>query len=301
VGKLDNDNDGQPDWKDVNYLIGLGTAPNVGGITYLPFITPIRFPMGMTYALQLAGPASSRIWIASSYNPFRIVSVEGIPTQTTLGSKLGWKPAVISSGNFEAQIIEPNRRRYSRDGRYFPPQRYERGILRFGSLSPQAPDYDTLAQWHTNLQSNSIDLRIPWNLLNVTDPSAFRVFAGLEADGTVITAETTGFYVAAFSYRPIDRARSRPIMEQSHPVADALPGMTGPSTLPISALKQYRWTGWNTPRYNLRLKDSYAILRKALPSLMAPPGMAERPVQRAGGGNTTGEAGRGSGRAAPGR
>ncbi|MBZ5514198.1 MAG: tetratricopeptide repeat protein [Acidobacteriia bacterium] len=280
VGKLDNDNDGQPDWKDVNYLIGLGTAPNVGGITYLPFITPVRFPAGMNYAIQLTGPASSRIWIASTYSPFKVAPVEGIPTQTTLAAKLGWKPSVSASGDFEAQIIEPNRRRFGRDGKYFPPQRYERGILRYGTLTPQAADYDTLAEWHANVQTNTIDLRIPWNLLNVTDPSSFKVFAGLEADGTVITAETPGFLVAAFSYRPLASARLGAIMEQGHPVADALPPMTGPATIESRALKQYRWEGWNAPRYDLRLKDSYAILRKVFQSLPAsPPATHERPSQ----------------------
>jgi tetratricopeptide (TPR) repeat protein len=303
VGKLDNDNDGQPDWKNVNYLIGLGTAPNVGGITYLPFITPVRFPAGMNYAIQLAGPASSRIWIASTYNPFRIVPVEGIPTQTILGSKLGWKPSVSATGNFEAQIGEPNRRRFARDGRYFPPQRYERGILRYGTLNPQSADYDSLAEWHANVQTNTLDLRIPWNLLNVTDPSSFKVLAGLEADGTVITADTPGFLVAAFSYRPLANARLRPIMEQGHPVADALPAMTGPATIQSAALKQYRWAGWAVPQYNLRLKDSYAIVRKALQSLPAsPPAALERPTQSAaqGGGKTANRPGKG-GATPPGR
>ena len=286
VSKLDNDNDGQPDWSEVNYLIGVSTAPNLGGVTYLPFISPIRFPMGMSYAIQIAGPSASRIWIASTYNPFRIVSVEGIPSQTTLGSKLGWKPSITSNGNFEAQIIEPNRRRFSRDGKYFPPQRYERGILRYGSLNPQAGDYDTLAEWHANLQTNTIDLRIPWTLLNVTDPSSLKVFAGLEPDGTVITAGTNGFFVAAFSYRPLESARLRPIMEQGHPVADALPSMTSPTNLDLNLLKQYRWTGWNTPRYGLRVKDSYAILRKALQS---PAGASGAPAPRGMQGNNTGK------------
>jgi tetratricopeptide (TPR) repeat protein len=278
VGKLDNDNDGQPDWKDVNYLIGVATAPDLAGLTYLPFITPVRFPMGMTYALQLAGPGSSRIWIASSYSPYQISPVEGIPTQTILGSKLGWKPSVASTGNFESQVIEPNRRRFARDGRYFPPQRYERGILRYGTLDPQSPDYDSLAEWHANVRTDTIDVRIPWNLLNVTDPSSFKVFAGLEKDGTVITAETPGFVMAAFSYRPREGARLRPIMEQGHPVADALPGMAGPTIIQSRALKPFRWSGWNTPRYNLRMKDSYAILRRAFQAVNASPVSPERPA-----------------------
>ena len=184
--------------------------------------------------------------------------------------------------------MEPNRRRYARDGRYFPPQRYERGILRLGSLKPQAADYDTLAQWRANLQTNTIDLRVPWSLLGVTDPSSFKVVAGLERDGTVITTDTPGFYIAAFSYRPLDGARTRSIMEQGHPVSDALPDLTGPASLPVSSLKPYRWAGWNSPSYTLRLKDSYAILRKAMPSLTAPPVAVQRPA--AGAGNRRGAA-----------
>jgi len=292
VGKLDNDNDGQPDWKNVNYLIGLGTAPNLAGLTYLPFITPVRFPMGMTYAIQLAGPGSSRIWIASSYNPFQITPVEGIPTQTILGSKLGWKTTLTATGNFESQVSEPNRRRFARDGRYFPPQRYDRSILRYGTLNPASPDYDSLAEWHANVQTNTIDLRIPWNLLNVTDPSSFKVFAGLEKDGTVITAETPGFVMAAFSYQPLEGARLRPIMEQGHPVADALPPMAGTTHIQREGLKQFRWSGWNAPRYHLRTKDSYAILRRAFQAIqtapMAPPAAQGGTSRRARGGASPG-------------
>jgi hypothetical protein len=181
--------------------------------------------------------------------------------------------------------MEPNRRRFGRDGRYFPPQRYERGILRYGTLSPQAADYDSLAEWHANLQTNTIDVRIPWNLLNVTDPSSFRVFAGLQPDGTVITTETPGIVVAAFSYRPLEGARLRPVMEQGHPIADALPGMSGPATLPVANLKQYRWVGWNTPHHDLRVKASFAILRKAFQSLAGLPAVPERlpaPIARGG-------------------
>lgn len=302
VGKLDNDNDGQPDWKDVNYLIGLATAPRRAGLVYLPFIAPARFPMGMTYAIQLAGPEFSRIWIASSYNPYQIVRVEGVPTQTVLVPKVGWKPKVTDAGSFEPQVIEPNRRRFGRDGKYFPPQRYERGMLRYGNLDPQAPDHDSLAEWRANIQTNFIDLRIPWNLLNVTDPSSFKVLVGLARDGTVEVEETSGFTMAAFSYRPLEGSRLRPIMEQGHPIADALPGMVGPATVFAAAYKDYRWAGWDTPQFHLRPKESYAILRKALLSLPATPPAPERPTPTiAQSGNSARELRPGRGRALAGR
>jgi tetratricopeptide (TPR) repeat protein len=277
VAKLDNDGDGQPDWKDVNYLIGVGTAPDVAGLAYLPFIARVHFPMGMTYAIQLAGPDSGHIWVASSYNPFRVVPVQGIPTQSALLPKLDWKPAITDSGSFEPQLGEPNRRRFARDGKYFPPQRYDRGILRYGTLDHQASDYDPLAEWHANVESNTIDIRIPWNLLNVTDPSSLKIFAGTQKDGTVLTADTPGFVLAAFSFRPSASDRSRSMMAQDSPVVDALPDMTGPTTVPASALKKFTWASWNAPRYEVRLKDSFALLRKAFQSLPSPPAAPQQP------------------------
>ena len=271
VQKLDNDNDGQPDWKDVNYLIGLSTLPDQAGMQYLPFIAPARFPMGMTYAIQIAGPEFSHIWIASSYDPYQVFPVEGIPSQSALGLKLGWTPSLTENGTFESQIIEPNRRRFARNGKYFPPQRYDRGILRYGSLDPASPDYDSLAEWHANVKTNTIDIRIPWGLIGVTDPSTYKVMAGIEGDGTVATKESPHFLMAVFSYKPLDSVRTRPIMEQGHVIVDALPGMEGPATVSSAGYQYYRWSGWTTPDYTLRLKDSYVILQKAIHGLPAAP------------------------------
>jgi len=262
---------GRPNWNKVNYLIGIGSDPGHAGLTYLPFIAPLRFPQGMTFAIQLAGPESSHIWIASSYNPYKIVPVAGIPSETSLGQKLGWTPKLTDSGTFESEIIEPNRRRFGRNGKYFPPERYDRGILRYGTLDPASPDYDSLAEWHANPQSNTIDVRIPWALLYVTDPSTLQIFAGLEKDGTVRTARTPGFTLAAFSYRPQQALQVRPIMEQGHPISDSLPPLAGPMVMSPNSLRKYTWASWTRPRYILRVKRSYDILQKAFLALPKTP------------------------------
>jgi tetratricopeptide (TPR) repeat protein len=254
VGKLAAGKMGASNWNEVNYLIGIGTDPGHAGITYLPFIAPVRFPQGMTFVIHMAGPEASHIWIASSYDPYQIVPVPGIPQETTLGQKLGWTPTLTDSGTFEGEIIEPDRRRFARNGKYFPPERYDRGILRYGTLDSASPDYDPLAGWHANVQTNTIDVRIPWALLNVTDPSTLGIFAGLEKDGTVKTTRTPGFVLAAFSYRPQPALQMRPIMEQGHPIAVSLPALTGPLTMPVASLRKYNWASWTRPHYVLREK-----------------------------------------------
>lgn len=150
-------------------------------------------------------------------------------------------PTLTDAGTFESEIIEPNRRRFGRDGKFFPPERYDRGVLRYGTLNPASPDYDSLAEWHANPQSNAIDVRIPWALLYVTDPSRLKVFAGLDPDGSVRTTRTPGFILAVFSYRPQTALRMRPIMEQSHPIADSLPPLVGPLVISPNSLRPYAW------------------------------------------------------------
>lgn len=271
VGNLAAGKTGRPDWNEVNYLIGIGTDPGHAGLTYLPFIAPLRFPQGMTFALQLAGPEESHLWIASSYNPYRIVPVAGVPSETSLAQKLGWAPALTDSGSFESEDIEPNRRRFGRNGKFFPPERYDRGILRYGTLNPASPDYDSLAEWHANPQSNTIDVRIPWALLFVTDPSTLEIFAGLDQDGTVRTTQTQGFILAAFSYRPQTALRMHPIMEQGHPIADSLPPLAGPLVISPNSLRKYAWASWTRPRYVFRVKQSYDILQKEFKTLPKTP------------------------------
>ena len=271
VGKLGGDREGRVNWSEVNYLIGISTDPGHAGLTYLPFIAPVHFSQGMTYVVQLAGPASSHLWIASSYDPYEIVPVAGRPAETLLGQKLGWKPELTDKGAFEGEIIEPNRRRFARDGKYFPPERYDRGILRYGTLAAASSDYDSLAEWHANAATNTIDVRIPWALLNVTDPSTLQIFAGLEKDGTVKTTETPGFYFAVFSYRPSPTLSLRPVMEQGQAIADSLPALSGALTISQESLRRFLWAPWTQPQYVLRLKKSYGILQKTFLALPKTP------------------------------
>lgn len=281
VGRLDNNGDGQPDWNQAQYVIGLSTLPGRAGLQNLPFIAPVVFPMGMTYAVQLGGPDEARVLVASTYTPFRIDPIEGIRGQTGMRLLLGWQAALAGEGEFEPQMAEPNRRRYGRDGRYFPPLRYERGLLQFGSLDPQSPSYNSLAGWNVNLTTNTIDVRIPWGLLGVTDPSTFRVMTAVREDGSVETAETPGFLMAVFSYRPADAARQRPPMEQHHAIADSLPALSAAQMrVDAASLRSYRWTGWDQPQYKMRPKESWAVLRKAFQALPSAPAGAPPPTTR---------------------
>lgn len=55
-------------------------------------------------------------------------------------------------------------------GKQFPPEFFEVGQLRRGNFDPDAPDYDSLATW--SLHENQFELRLPWSMLGMADPSS---------------------------------------------------------------------------------------------------------------------------------
>ena len=55
-------------------------------------------------------------------------------------------------------------------GKQFPPEFFEVGQLRRGNFDPEAADYDSLATW--SLHENQFELRLPWPMLGLADPSS---------------------------------------------------------------------------------------------------------------------------------
>jgi hypothetical protein len=83
-----------------------------------------------------------------------------------------------------------------------------------------------------------IELRIPWGLLNVCDPSSHRVLHQVGARGDELgTAVTDGIRLYAFT----PERRFDPVT--------------------------FTWPGWDEPRYTLELKAGVSALRAAMRSL----------------------------------
>lgn len=55
-------------------------------------------------------------------------------------------------------------------GRSLPPEFFEVGQLRRGDSDPDASDYDSLSTW--SLHGNRFELRLPWSMLGLADPSS---------------------------------------------------------------------------------------------------------------------------------
>ncbi len=120
----------------------------------------------------------------------------------------------------------------------------------YGTAKPGSDAvYDSLADISASHSGDMYEIRLPWALLNVTDPSRREVMgdiwskAGLKSRITV-SGIRLGFYVKdgddSFSF----------------------PAMSG-NVLPAWRFYEYAWPAWETPRYHERLKSSYDAMKEA--------------------------------------
>jgi len=227
-----------PDWSSATLSVGLDTYAPERGERRLPSPADCMTGTGVEFALSLQGPEASELLVTPSYllrHP----------------AEAGHSGALVSplepSGRFVPPSLETNRERYARDGTRYPPIRVAPGRLRFGSLDPSSPDFDTRSDVAVG-SSGAIEIRLPWALLNFADPSSGQVLHSPEPAAQLGTAPTREIRLHACSF---DRARG-----------DA------PVPLPVAGLPLQPWV---TPAYRLEAKHGLQQLREAFRRLPASP------------------------------
>ncbi len=191
------------DWDTAGIMLAIDTYLPAAGQMTLPGAL-LRSDIGFEFLLDLRGPADGSLRILPSYNPYagQAAIVEG----DDFGSFYR-RPATIGveqDGRFDSMFVITNRARFGRDGTFYPALGYDRGRLAYG---PEAAN--SLADWYADTAAGLIELRIPWGLLNVTDPSSRTVLhdGGEQRSGEFGTAVTDGFRFGAVIYRRGDSPR----------------------------------------------------------------------------------------------
>ncbi len=233
------------DYHDTHYLVGIDTYGAAEGDHLMPFGLGLTTPTGMEFAVDLAGPLASRLLCDVPYDLY------------TNRFNRPWKSSPNDDGIFTEMLAETSRRRVGRDGTIFPAVIYSRSPLRYGTMDPDSPRYDDLADWNDNKGEGFIELRLGWNLLNVTDPSTRQVLDDpVPPRGGAGHTTTDGFrfYVAAY--------------HASGPkVVATLPATGAGGRLSSDRIPFYTWDGWQQPTSHSYLKKSYFILKDRLAAL----------------------------------
>jgi hypothetical protein len=183
-------------------------------------------------------------------------------------------------GKFVMPMTESNRWRIGRDGTIYQPRRQEIGWLREGTQARDTKDFDSMAEWKRG--DGFLEARIPWGLLNVTDPSSRAVVSSPE--GMPLSREgvpvTEGFRLALVAYRG-DAFAGKATIAVSAPAA-AMPAATNaalntllPTGLPAIAMPPlFTWNTWEEPTWHSFKKEAYYLYKDALAEILS--GSAKR-------------------------
>ncbi|HUR94228.1 MAG TPA: hypothetical protein VMY76_06565 [Gemmatimonadales bacterium] len=230
-------------WDTVNVQIALDTyAPGLGQRRLAG--GALDSGIGMEFVVDLRAPDDAQLRITPDYNPYQPAS-QGRRADA-FGRSIRHPAASTArdDGRFDSLFVTTNRARYGRDGAFFPAQGYNRGRLRFGRDSET-----TLADWYHDTVAGLLEIRLPWGLLNVTDPSTARVLAE-QPSAPFATTSTSGFRIGVVVQHSKDAALIR-----------TLPKTAADGTWPAVSFRTWRWTRWIEPTAHAELKPVYDSLR----------------------------------------
>jgi tetratricopeptide (TPR) repeat protein len=163
-----------------------------GGLRW-PGAVGDRLPVGVEFVLQ-ATREDVRVVAEPSSNPFRLAEIEvarsGLAVERIEVANppsglfharveqrfnLPYYTEPNETGRYDSLRVVVNRRRFARDSTEYLAVGYDRGIL------PRGPAPDGL--WGRG-EDGALEVRVPWLLLNVTDPSSRTVLQGPGAGNT---------------------------------------------------------------------------------------------------------------------
>ena len=241
---------GAVDWSRARYLIGISTIGDSLGDVRLPY-TGTRAPVGLEFVVDLAGPTASRVLVDEPYNLYRAATVRGSqPVQSITVYNRPFRTVPNDNGHYDTLRVETNRRRLGRDGTVYPAQLEERNVLRYARQQET-----TLADWYADSATGTVELRIPWGMLHVLDPSSRVVLFGGPQSTSPEGVVTPGFRFVVQSYDPSD-----PLA-----VGDVLP--RGERSGVFGSVPLWSWPPWEQPRWHAERKPLFDAMRQTFDAI----------------------------------
>lgn len=122
---------------------------------------------------------------------------------------------------------------------------YETGILKFGTGDPGDEEFDSLTDISISEDGKTAEIRIPWQLLNVKDPSTKEILGNLYEKGLSGSEHIEGIQFAAAVSRGVRIVSTLP-ESQTGTLKDTM---------------SYSWKEWENPQFHESLKKSYFIMK----------------------------------------
>ncbi|MBM4184604.1 MAG: tetratricopeptide repeat protein [Gemmatimonadetes bacterium] len=232
-----------------------------------------RLPVGVEFVLQATG-SEVRVVADPGSNPFRLVEVgsgaadlEGLRLDIAdppLGLfharveqrfNFPWYTTPNEDGRYDSLRVVVNRRRFARDSSEFLGIGYDRGWLHRGN----APD----GFWERS--GAALEVRIPWMLIGVTDPSSRTVLQGpgvANARGAELGSDGVWRLragVAAWPDSVFGELGTRQIESIGVVVGVMRRGAWVQASRASEAVARFGWPTWEVPAWTERLRPTYGV------------------------------------------
>lgn len=206
--------------------------------------TLLQSDLGVDFLINLSGDENSRIMVDSYYDTYyylyahmlNMVKREPYANQKNNGV---FHPIRLAL-NKELTIPSTNT--------LVPFEGYETGVLKFGNGNPDHKQFNSLTDVSISDNKKIIEIRIPWQLLNVKDPSLKEVMGDIWKAG-LSKSET------------IQGIRAAVAATEQGKLVQTIPRQSN-NVLHQKDVFLYSWNEWKQPLFYERLKKSYDIIKE---------------------------------------
>ncbi|HOY31014.1 MAG TPA: polysaccharide deacetylase family protein [Bacteroidales bacterium] len=209
-----------------NLYIAFDTYDKKKGDHRLPYISK-EIDYGIEFLLKIESAANANILVDDQYSLYTDVVKNIVPVYASKNN---------NNGLFVEQLLLANRGKETITGEKIDSVCFNQGILHYGNSSIAA---QSNADWYMDKKTGVIELRLPWLLLHVSDPSSRSVLDDVDNTGAIESSETSGFNI--FYYTTDKKGNltdKEPTLKPNH----------------------FHWKKWEMPAYTVRLKPLYDTL-----------------------------------------
>ena len=208
-------------------VIPIDTIQNQGNLSY----NGVNFNKAADFIISINGKDKSQILVDPYYDSFQYMYAEKFKLIPQIKEY-----EVRNSGKFMPMYLSINKSLYLPEDKVSVPfSKYETGKLVFGNGNPKSSEYNSLTDFC--VKGNVVEVRIPWQLLNVMDPSTKMIMDDLHIDGI------------------------KPIKIDG--ISAGIGILEDKVSIEKLEMNLYSWSSWEVPIYHERLKPSYYILKEA--------------------------------------
>ncbi len=225
------------------------------GQTTLPE-SGLRSGAGFEFLVELDGESGGELKVAPDYNPY-------MPERLTKsGAAFGehFRRPILSprrnDGVFDELFVLTNRPRYMGDGSLVRGFGIDLGKLVYGTESK-----NTLSDWWWDAGAGLLELRLPWGLLNVSDPSTAKILYESDPEKALHPGDSGPY--SQLAGLPSDGFRFGVVALSTGPdVLGTLPPLDAYGNWPRGGFATWKWKTWDAPSYHARLKPVYEALQR---------------------------------------